>query len=200
MYFITSTMENLLPIIENISTYTLLIYSYFLYSTPDNTLGLSQLWSSASPATKKNVTRIGFWSLTICLCLSLTVCLLVTLFCCHFPFVPCSGSPLRNSFAWPRACCMSAELKLELRHLGNVSFISAIVSTWNTKQAGRGGVERETTDYSRLLHGKVPWTNQTVERQNGQNSWAKYASWPWQFLGFVIGQRGVCAMHVNSSI
>lgn len=95
--------------------------------------------------------------------------------------MPCSGSPLRNSLAWPRACCMSAKLKLELRHLGNVSFISAIVSTWNTKQAGRGVVERETTDYSRLLHGKVPWTNQTVERQNGQNSWAKYASWPWQF-------------------
>lgn len=97
------------------------------------------LWSSASPATKKNVTRIGFWSLTICLCLSLTVCLLVALFCCQFPFVPCSGSPLRNSFAWPRACCMSAKQKLELRHLGNVSFISAIVSTWNTKQGGKGG-------------------------------------------------------------
>lgn len=62
MYFITSTMENLLPIIENISTYTLLIYSYFLYSTLDNTLRLSQHYFGVSqvPQRKRMSLELGF--------------------------------------------------------------------------------------------------------------------------------------------
>lgn len=62
MYVITSTMENLLPIIENISTYTLFIFSYFLYSTPDNTLRLSQHYFGVAqvPQRKRMSLELGF--------------------------------------------------------------------------------------------------------------------------------------------